>query len=202
MSVLIFIAGLITGVILNIVIDRISCSIAKGEVKGETDGAGILTLVICAAAFEILFLRFGINIVLIKAAVMTAILLVISLIDLKYRIIPDFLVALALITGIIFSFIVKTPLTDTMMGMVVGGGIMFLLALVPGTLGGGDIKLMFAMGAFLGVSRILWALIAAFIIASVISIAYILLKIKGAKDYIPFGPFLSLGSFISLLIFI
>lgn len=127
-------------------------------------------------AFEVLALQLGFTIILTKAIVMTAI-------------------------SIIISFIVRAPLIDTILGMICSGGILFLLDLIPNAMGGGDIKLMFSIGAFLGPNTTLWALLLAFIISSIISIALILLKIKGTKDYIPFGPFLSLGSFISLLIF-
>jgi leader peptidase (prepilin peptidase) / N-methyltransferase len=137
----------------------------------------VLIHIICGLAFEVLALQLGFTIILTKAIVMTAIL-------------------------IIISFIVRAPLIDTILGMICSGGILFLLALIPNAMGGGDIKLMFSIGAFLGPNTTLWALLLAFIISSIISIALILLKIKGTKDYIPFGPFLSLGSFISLLIFI
>lgn len=197
MIILIFIIGLIAGVVLNIVIDSISFSIVKDKKRT----INILAPVVCILSYEILFFRLGISIVLVKAMVMTAILIVISFIDLRHRIIPDFIVILALAAGIIFSLISGASFIDMIIGMIVGGGVMFLLALVPGTLGGGDIKLMFAMGAFLGVNKTLWALIIAFIAASIISIALIFLKIKGTKDYIPFGPFLAFGSFISLVLF-
>ena len=198
MYISIFIIGLIIGSILNFVIERISYSITKNKRKT----VNIFIPIICGLIFEILFLRFGFTIILAKAIVMSAILIIISFIDLRHRIIPNFMVVIALVIGIIFSFISKTSLIDTMLGMICGGGILFLLALVPNAMGGGDIKLMFAIGAFLGLNRTLWALLLAFIISSIISIVLILLKIKGTKDYIPFGPFLSLGSFISLLIFV
>jgi len=198
MNIVIFIIGLIIGSILNFIIEKISYSITKNKRKT----AKVVIPIICGLAFEVLVLRFGFTIILAKAIVMTVILIIISFIDLHHRIIPNFMVVIALVVGIIFSFITKTSLIDTILGMIAGGGILFLLALVPNAMGGGDIKLMFAIGAFLGLNRTLWALLLAFIISSIISIVLILLKIKGTKDYIPFGPFLSLGSFISLLIFI
>ncbi|BCZ45574.1 hypothetical protein psyc5s11_16410 [Clostridium gelidum] len=198
MNVVIFIIGLIIGSILNFIIEKISYSITKNKKKT----AKIVIPIICGLAFEVLFVRFGFTIILAKAIVMTVILIIISFIDLQHKIIPDFMVVIALVIGIIFSFIAKTSFIDTILGMIAGGGILFLLALVPNAMGGGDIKLMFAIGAFLGLNRTLWALLLAFIISSIISIVLILLKIKGTKDYIPFGPFLSLGSFISILIFV
>ena len=198
MYISIFIIGLIIGSILNFIIERISYSITKNKRKT----ANVVIAIICGLAFEVLFLRFGFTIILAKAIAMTVILIIISFIDLRHRIIPNFMVVIALVIGIIFSFIAKTSLIDTMLGMICGGGMLFLLALVPNAMGGGDIKLMFAVGTFLGLNRTLWALLLAFIISSIVSILLILFKIKGTKDYIPFGPFLSLGSFISLLIFI
>lgn len=198
MYIIIFVIGLIVGIALNGIIENISYSITKNTRKTMN----VFILIICGLSFEILFLRLGLTIILAKAIVMTAILIIISFIDLRHRIIPDFMVLIALIIGMIFSFITHSSFLDTILGMICGGGLLFLLALIPNVMGGGDIKLMFAIGAFLGVKGTLWALLLAFIISSIISIALILLKIKGTKDYIPFGPFLSLGSFISLLIFI
>lgn len=190
--------GLIIGVVLNEIVEKISLSIAKNKSKNMN----IFIPILCGIFFEILFLRFGITIILVKAMIMTAILIIISFIDLKYRIIPDFMVIITLISGIIFAFITQASFLDIILGMIFGGGVLFLLAFIPNVMGGGDIKLMFALGAFLGLRGTLWSLCLAFILSAVISIVLILLKIKGTKDYIPFGPFLSLGSFISLLIFI
>ena len=85
--------------------------------------------------------------------------------------------------------------------MLLGGGVLLLLALVPGVLGGGDIKMMFVLGTFLGAKGVLYALFLAFVIASIVSILLLLFRIKKRKDYIPFGPFLALGSFIAFHFF-
>jgi leader peptidase (prepilin peptidase)/N-methyltransferase len=202
MYILIFIIGLFIGIILNYAIEIISSIIDKSKKNTKN----VFVPIICALSFEILFLRIGLTNVFAKAVTMTVILIIITFIDLRHRIIPDFMVVMALVTGIIFSIITKTSIIDTSLGMICGGGIMFLLALVPNAMGGGDVKLMFAIGAFLGVKGTMWALLLAFSISSIVSIAYILFnwivyKRKAIKDYIPFGPFLALGNFISLLIF-
>lgn len=198
MYILIFIIGLTVGIVLNFIIDNISYRIEKSKEKAKS----VLVPTICILCFEILFFRLEFTIILAKAIAVTSILIIISFIDFRYRIIPNFMVNITLVSGIIFSFIITTSFIDTMLGMIAGGGILFLLALIPNVLGGGDVKLMFAVGAFLGLYRTIWAIFLAFAISSIVSIVLILLKRKGAKDYIPFGPFLSLGSFISLLIFV
>lgn len=197
MYMVILIASLIIGKVLNIIIDNISNSISK--CKGKTFGNYIP--IICALVFEILFLKFGFTIIFAKAAVMAAILIIIAFIDLWHRIIPDYIVAAALVMGIVFSLFVRISFLDTILGMIAGGGILLLLSFIPNAMGGGDIKLMFAIGAFLGLNKTIWALLLAFILASIVSLVLIFSKIKDARDYIPFGPFLALGSFISMIIF-
>jgi leader peptidase (prepilin peptidase)/N-methyltransferase len=198
MHILIFIFGMIVGVILNYLIESIAYSIDKSRRKA----INFLIPVICAFSFEILFLRLGVTVLLAKALAITAILIIISFIDLRYRIIPDFIVVLTLVIGVIFSVATRNNITDTVLGMLCGGGVLFLISLLPNAMGGGDIKFMFAAGAFLGLQRTVWALLLAFIFSSIFSIVLILAKIIGTKDYIPFGPFLAVGSYISLLIFI
>jgi leader peptidase (prepilin peptidase)/N-methyltransferase len=196
MIIVIFFIGLMIGIFLNLAIDNICSNITENNEKS----IDIVPAIIFSILLEILFLRFGLNIIFVKAAAMTGILIIISFVDLRHRIIPNFMVIITLVIGILFSFFSGSSFIDIILGMLAGGGILFLLALIPNAMGGGDIKLMFAIGAFLGLYRTLWAIALAFILSSVISIGLILLKIKGTKDYIPFGPFLSLGSFISLLI--
>lgn len=198
MYIVIFVMGLVMGVVLNTMME----SILYNTIKSNKKIRNIFLPIICSLSFEVLLLRLGFNMILFKAIVMTSILVVISFIDLIYRIIPDFMVIAALIMGIISSIASGSSFVDTMLGMIFGGGIMFLLSLVPNVMGGGDIKLMFAMGSFLGLNKTLWAIFLAFAISSIVSIILILLKLKESKDYIPFAPFLSLGSFISLLIFV
>jgi leader peptidase (prepilin peptidase)/N-methyltransferase len=199
MYILIFIISFIIGIILNYVIGRISLqSLTKQKMKMVK----LIVPFICCVCFELLFLRFGYTIKLAKSIIMTVILIIISIIDIKHRIIPDFMIVVTLAIGIVFSLISKNSFTDMILGMICGGGILFLLALIPNSMGGGDVKLMFAIGSFLGLNRTLWALMLAFIMSSIISIGLILFRIKGTKDYIPFSPFLSLGSFISVLLFL
>lgn len=141
--------------------------------------------------------RFGITVLLLKAIVLDCILIIVSYIDFKYRIIPNKIVLITLILGIIFSFVGEISLTSALIGMILGGGMLFLLALIPNAMGGGDIKFMFAIGLFLGYQKVIWALLIAFISASIISLLLLIFKIKGPKEHIPFGPFLALGAFIA-----
>ncbi len=66
-------------------------------------------------------------------------------------------------------------------------------------MGGGDVKLGLLIGIFNGFPNGAIALFLAFITGSVVSLGLILFSKKGLKDVVPFGPFLILGSVLSLL---
>lgn len=140
-----------------------------------------------------------INFTTIKLIVLICILLIISFIDIRHKTIPNELILITLFIGIIYSFIGKISIYNAFLGMIVGGGIMFVLAIIPNVLGGGDVKLMFALGAFLGPIRIIWAILLAFIIASVFSIILLIIKLIKKNEFIPFGPFLAIGTIIAYL---
>lgn len=223
MEVMIFLSGVIVGVILNIVINDISERILDGIntekktkkeltltkskkpiktflqkiVLSNSNRINIFLLFITGGMFLVSYIHFGFRTVLLKAIILNCILIIVSFVDLKHNIIPNYIVIITLIAGILFIFIGDISLISALLGMLSGGGLLFLLAMIPNALGGGDIKLMFALGAFLGVGNTIRAIFLAFILAAIISMFLILFKIKGRKDYIPFGPFLALGSFIA-----
>ncbi len=64
----------------------------------------------------------------------------------------------------------------------------------------GDVKLMGALGLYFGLSNIIAIALISFLIGAIISIILIIAKIKGATEYIPFGPFIVIASFISIFI--
>ena len=65
-------------------------------------------------------------------------------------------------------------------------------------MGGGDIKLLAMIGAFLGWKSVLVSIFFGSLIGAVISILLIFIGLKKRTDYIPFGPYLSLGAVIAL----
>ena len=217
MTILVSLGGLITGWVLCIVIEKISYILDNKEnaencatmvdakkLKSFTKftARNIIVIIISGILFSISFFKIGFNVLLIQALALDCILIVVSFVDIEHQIIPDKLITVALAIGFGCLFINDISFINAMGGMVVGGGILLLLALVPGVLGGGDIKFMFVLGVFLGVKGVLVAIFLSFAIASIIGILLLVLKIKKRNDYIPFGPFLSLGTFIIFHFFI
>ena len=66
-------------------------------------------------------------------------------------------------------------------------------------MGGGDIKLVLAMGVILGLRGMALALLIAFNVAALIGIVLIATRKRGRRDQIAFGPFLVGGTIVSFL---
>ena len=112
--------------------------------------------------------------------------------------------------GIIFAFLYgmsDVAITiNFLLGMLVGGGI-FLLITVVGALiygkeamGFGDVKLMAALGLLFGVSNIIVITMLSFLIGAILSILLLITRIRKSSEYIPFGPFIVIATFISMYI--
>lgn len=154
----------------------------------------------------LLYFFFGLGFPLLAAFIFSAALIVITFIDLKHQIIPDRISLPGIIICFVFAFFV--PWTDPFssgIGILVGGGILYVFAegyhllTQKEGMGGGDIKLLAMIGAFLGWKGALTALMVGAFLGSMIGILLILFKGKNTKHAIPFGPFLSAGAFLSLL---
>lgn len=207
MKLIIIFFSMIVGIFLSLIITTYSSCISKGIqfrnifinnfINYSISSINIFIILFSTIAINVSFFKYYLSYLFLKAVLFDCILIFVSFIDYEHRIIPNKIVLLSLIIGFIFSFFPKYYFYDSLEGMLFGGGILFLLALIPNVLGGGDIKLMLALGLFLGLKRVVIAILLAFVLASCISLLLIIFKIKTIKDYIPFAPFLALGSFIA-----
>lgn len=93
-----------------------------------------------------------------------------------------------------------------LLGMLAGGGIFLIITLLGGlvygkeAMGLGDVKLMGALGLYFGLTNIIIVSLVSFLICAIISIFLLATKIKKTDEYIPFGPFIVVGAFISIFV--
>lgn len=150
--------------------------------------------------------QFGITLLTAVYLVFVGALIAISFIDLDHRIIPNTISLPGIAVGIVVSFFLPLPVAaihwyGAFLGAIVGGGIILLVGYVGAkifrkeAMGGGDVKLMAMIGAFLGWEMALMTIFFGSIVGAVIGL---IVKLIAGKDYIPFGPFLSVGALISL----
>ena len=115
----------------------------------------------------------------------------------QYMLFDAMTVPLALL-GIIFSYQENFP--DALLAAFVGGGFFLLLAIISkGSLGGGDVKLIFALGFWLGTEKLLNVVLAGTIAGGVAAILMILAKKKSRKSYFAYGPYFTLSAVYFLL---
>ena len=160
---------------------------------------------ITALGSFLLFLRFGPSIAYLVYFAFFSALIVITVIDLYHQIIPDVISLPGIGVGLLASLVLPgTTFWNSLVGALLGGGSLFIVATVYQWLfkregmGGGDVKLLAMIGAFLGWKAVILTILLSSFIGSVAGILLILVKGKDFKYAIPFGPFLAAGAVISL----
>jgi leader peptidase (prepilin peptidase)/N-methyltransferase len=157
-----------------------------------------------------LYYRFGLSLEFFAGFIFVAAMVVVSFIDLDVRIVPDVVSLPGILLGLAVSIIgyfvnggssslIPTPVSS-FIGILAGGG--FLLATawiyekVTGVegMGGGDIKLLAMIGAFLGWPAVPITLFFASMVGSVVGLTCMLLTGAGRRLALPFAPFLCSGA--------
>lgn len=127
-------------------------------------------------------------------------LVAVTFIDLDHQIIPDEITLGGAVAGVAVSHFLPLGFYGSLAGLLVGGGIFFLIAVAaPGGMGGGDIKLMAAIGAFTGWKQALLTILLASALGAAVGLLMIAFFGRGRKDKIPFGPFLAIAAVVSIL---
>lgn len=160
-----------------------------------------LVELLTGAVFAALLLRFGLTPALAKYLFLGAVLIAASLIDLEHYLIPDRLVLAGLFGGVVLGVLARdVGLLSALLGAAVGGGVLLLIAVLSGGgMGGGDIKLAAVTGLFLGWPLGPLGLFAGACLGGLLGVFLLVFKLKGRKDPLPFGPFIALGTLLSLL---
>lgn len=156
--------------------------------------------------YLIVYLIYGLSIQSLIYIILSSALVIIAFIDLNEQIVPDVISLPGIVIGFIISFLVPyISFINSALGVLVGGGIILIIGLAGSVvfkkeaMGGGDVKLAAMIGAFLGWRYIMISLFLGFFLGALAGIILIMSKIKSREDAIPFGPFIVLGSFITLL---
>ena len=158
----------------------------------------------CGLLFAISFYSYGFSYELLIALILSSLLIIVTVCDVTYMIIPDrFIVVCSILILMIklVGFGLESFLYSILYGLL-AFGIMFLImkfgeyVFKKESLGGADVKLMFTVGICLDPFLALLVIILASFIALPISLV---LLIKEKEHAIPFGPFILIGLMIVLL---
>ncbi|MFH1640402.1 MAG: prepilin peptidase [Candidatus Omnitrophota bacterium] len=182
----------------------------------------LIVELLTAGVFVVFYNRWGIKYEFFVYTILACNLIIATFVDIKHRIIPDEVSIGGMIIGFLlisikgfnlnpFYFNIS-PMLDSLMGIIIGGGIIYLTGFsfdlvyfkllkrppIQGeteSMGGGDVKLLAMIGAFLG-----WkAALLTFFIAPFFGMVIGIINLVTKKEHlIPYGPFLSLAAFVSL----
>lgn len=151
--------------------------------------------------------KFGPSWILLPHLFFVVALIIISFIDIDHYIIPSIITIPGTVIGFLVSFFpfMEVRYLESIIGIVLCVGIFTVIAFAgkliwkKDALGGGDIELIAMIGAFLGWKGGLMTIFWGSLFGSIWGLILIILKKKAMKDRIPFGPFLCLGAFLTLL---
>ena len=196
------------------------CRNCKTKISAMYPAVELLTGLLFLACYFI----FGPTVDALKWAVFAALLVVLTITDLRERILPDEVNFFGLGAGLVFSFFTKSldgtalwianrwfdfpppqvalSFADAVLGAVAGSGLLWLVAegyfRIRGRegMGLGDVKMMAAVGAFLGLKRTMMTVLLGSLLGSVIGIFLIAVSKKGRDYELPFGTFLGAGALL------
>jgi leader peptidase (prepilin peptidase)/N-methyltransferase len=158
-----------------------------------------------ALGYLIIVWSFGPSWTAIFYAMLFSALVVVTGTDLTHKMIPNVITVPGVVIGLLgAATVLPVGFINAVLGMAIGGGILWLLAWLSPYLfgkegmGGGDIKLLAMIGAFLGWKPALLTIMIGSFTGSVIGISLIALRVIKRDDHIPFGPFLVLGALLSM----
>jgi len=168
-----------------------------------------------AAGFLLLFTKYSMTIDFIMYVYLVSVLIVAAFIDIDHMVIPDELVIAGLIGGIALFFYNLFKTIDIygddlwwnpLLGAVSASGILFMIAIIgnlvyksESAMGMGDVKLFIPIGLFLGWRMSLFALLLSIFAGGLFGLFLIATGLKRKRDTFPFGPFIVLSTFITVM---
>lgn len=175
--------------------------IAQRLVQQPSPWSQIVQIAAAGALFAAAWVRFGWSATLLPVLAFLITLVAVAAVDLRFHLIPNRLLlaggAIVAPLSLLSGF--RQPV-DAVAGMVIGGGLLFIIALFArGGMGGGDVKLAALVGLALGLRQSMIALALAFVLGGLIGAALLLLRLRRGTDAIAYGPFICLGAAVSLL---
>lgn len=161
--------------------------------------------ILTMAIFILHYVVFGADVILVPRLLFACILIVLFAIDLEHHLLPNVITIPGIVVGLAFSTMLPPGLLDALIGTVLGGGILWLIGEayyrysgVEG-MGGGDVKMLAMIGAFLGWKLVILTLVFSSFAGALVGLLVIAIRRGGMKYALPYGTFLSLAALVASL---
>ncbi len=158
-----------------------------------------------AALFAYLYWHYGFSTELPIAAFYGCLFIILMVIDLEHGLILNKIVYPGMAVAVVISlFLSQSEIVPQIGQAAIGGGTglgLFLLIAIAsrGGMGWGDVKMAALIGLVTGFPLVLVAIFLAVVLGGLLATVLLLLKVKKRKEGVPFGPFLSLATIVTLL---
>lgn len=148
---------------------------------------------------------FGWSVLLIPRLLFACAMVVLFAIDLEHHLLPNVITLPGIAIGLISSAVLPPGIVEALMGAALGGGVLWLIGEAyfrysgQEGMGGGDVKMLAMIGAFLGWKLVLVTLVLSSVAGSIVGLFVIVIKRGGMKYALPYGTFLALGALVASL---
>jgi len=162
-----------------------------------------LVEIVTAAVFVVGYWRYGLTPLLAIRLLFACAMIVLFVIDLQHRILPNRITIPGIVAGFVFSLFAEPGWIASLLGIAVGGGVLLAVAEVyyrirhEEGLGMGDVKMLAMIGAFLGWKLVLLTLLLASFLGSLVGVAILIVRRESLKYALPFGTFLAAAALVS-----
>ena len=164
-----------------------------------------LVELVTAAIFVLHYFVFGWTPLLAVRLLFAASMVALFVIDLEHRLLPDAITLPGVVVGLVASLFLPPGFRDALIGTIGGGGVLWAIGEAyyrysgEEGMGGGDVKMLAMIGAFLGWQQVLITLVFSSIAGAVIGILVLAIKRGGMKYALPYGTFLAVAGLIASL---
>lgn len=158
-----------------------------------------------AALFVLHYFVFGWTPLLAVRLLFAAAMVALFAIDLEHHLLPDAITLPGIGVGLLASLALPPGIRDAVIGTLVGGGILWLIGEAyyrysgEEGMGGGDVKMLAMVGAFLGWQLVIVTLVFSSIAGSIVGLLLIVTRRGGMKYALPYGTFLAIAALIASL---
>jgi leader peptidase (prepilin peptidase)/N-methyltransferase len=155
------------------------------------------------AMFAAAWWYYGPGWLLVSRLILGCALIVLFAIDFEHQLLPNVITLPGIVIGFALSFLSGPGWVSSLIGIVLGGGVLLAIAEAyyrlrhEEGLGMGDVKMLAMIGAFLGWPATLMTLMMGSIAGSMVGLLIIALKRGDMKAALPFGTFLAMGAALS-----
>lgn len=173
----------------------------RSIVRREWDWQGIMVELVTALLFVYLWSRYSLSWRLLELAFFTSIFLLITLTDLRHRLVLNVVVYPAIPFTLLIRLLSPHPVIPSTLLGGVAGLVLFLVVMLVGrgAMGAGDVKLAALIGVVVGFPEVLWALALGIVAGGVGALLILITRRGGLRSYMPYAPFLCLGAMLVLL---